>query len=100
MRHANIFLAGMSLDTVSGSKTSVFTDSFATDWQHITYKDGEQCDTTAALENQACFNANRISYFFNLTGNSANIDTACSSSLVALHLGCQGLRSGDDTMVC
>jgi len=88
------------MESVSGTKASVYTGVFSTDWQHLAYKDGEQCSTTAALGVQACFNANRISWFFNFTGNSANIDTACSSSLVALDLGCKGLRAGDEDMVC
>lgn len=87
------------METVSGSRTSVYTGSFATDWQHLAFKDGEQCETTTALGTQACFNANRISWFFDFVGNSANIDTACSSSLVALDLGCQGLLSGGEDMV-
>ncbi|MCJ1283110.1 hypothetical protein MMC26_002437 [Xylographa opegraphella] len=79
--------AGMPLSRVSGTKTSVYTGSFSTDWQHLVFKDPEQCPPTAGLGCQPCLNANRISWFFNLTGNSANIDTACSSSLVALDLG-------------
>ncbi|KAH8645577.1 hypothetical protein BGZ60DRAFT_535878 [Tricladium varicosporioides] len=90
--------AGMPLEIVSGTKTSVYTGSFTTDWSHISYKDGELSDTTTALGTQSSLNANRISWFFNFTGNSANIDTACSSSLVALDLGCQGLRRGDENM--
>lgn len=88
------------MEAVSGTKTSVYTGVFSNDWQHLVFKDGEQCPTTAALGVQACFNANRVSWFFNFVGNSANIDTACSSSLVGLDLGCQGLRSGDEDMVC
>jgi acyl transferase domain-containing protein len=69
------------------------------DWQHIQLKDAEQCDTTTALGIQPCINSNRISWFFNFTGNSANIDTACSSSLVALDLGRNGLLSGENDLV-
>ena len=43
----------------------------------------------------ACMNANRISWFFDLHGTSMNVDTACSSSLVAMDLAFQGLQSGD-----
>ncbi|PXX69497.1 Phosphopantetheine attachment site [Pseudomonas sp. LAMO17WK12:I10] len=39
--------------------------------------------------------ANRVSYFFNLTGPSLTVDTACSSSLYALHLACESLRNGE-----
>ncbi|KAF2650360.1 putative polyketide synthase [Lophiostoma macrostomum CBS 122681] len=73
--------AGLSVESVSGSKTSVYTGSFSSDWMHLAYKDGEESETTTALGVQACFNANRISWFFDLKGNSANVDTACSSSL-------------------
>lgn len=89
----------MPIETVSGTKTSVYVGSFSTDWLHLAYKDGEQCGVTTALGVQACFNANRISWFFDFTGNSANIDTACSSSLVCLDMGCQGLRTQEDEMV-
>jgi acyl transferase domain-containing protein len=43
--------------------------------------------------------ANRISWFFDLTGPSINLDSACSSSLMALDFACQGLRCGDTNMV-
>ena len=91
--------AGLPMENVSGSKTSVYTGCFCTDFKHLCYKDGEQCSTTTALGVQPCLNANRVSWFFGLTGNSANIDTACSSSLVALDIGCKGLLAGDEDMV-
>lgn len=43
--------------------------------------------------------ANRVSWFFNLKGPSMNLDSACPSSLTALHLACQGLRTGEASMV-
>lgn len=43
--------------------------------------------------------ANRLSWFFNLSGPSVNLDSACSSSMMALDLACQGLRNKDSTMV-
>lgn len=39
--------------------------------------------------------ANRVSYFFNLTGPSLTIDTACASSLTAIHMACQSIRHGE-----
>ena len=91
--------AGLPMEQVTGSKTSVYVGCFTNDWQHISFKDSEQCGTTAALGTQACFNANRVSWFFDFKGNSANIDTACSSSLVALDAGCKGLRNGEADLV-
>ncbi|PFH58775.1 hypothetical protein XA68_13217 [Ophiocordyceps unilateralis] len=90
--------AGIPMEKVSGTRTSVFSGSFSTDWQHLQYKDGEQCKTGTALGTQPSLNANRVSWFFNLTGTSANIDTACSSSLVCLDMGCRGLRSREEDM--
>ena len=39
--------------------------------------------------------ANRISYFFNLSGPSFTVDTACSSGLTALHVACQSIWAGE-----
>lgn len=42
--------------------------------------------------------ANRVSYFFNLTGPSIALDSMCSSSLTALHLACESLHKGESDM--
>ncbi|MBI4649860.1 SDR family NAD(P)-dependent oxidoreductase [Candidatus Desantisbacteria bacterium] len=47
------------------------------------------------LHTQTFSIANRISYFFNLSGPSVSMDTACSSSLYALHLACESIRRGE-----
>jgi len=88
------------MEKVAGTKTSVYTGCFTNDWQHLQFKDTERCGTTLALGAQPCVNANRISWFFNFTGNSCNVDTACSSSLVCLDMGCTGLLTRDTEMVC
>ena len=38
--------------------------------------------------------ANRVSYYFNLSGPSIAVDTMCSSSLTAIYMACQAIRSG------
>lgn len=96
---ANGSSAGLPIEKVSGTRTSVYSGVFNNDWQHLQYKDGEKCKTSTALGVQPCLFANRVSWFFNLTGNSANIDTACSSSLVCLDLACRDLLSGSEDMV-
>ncbi len=42
--------------------------------------------------------ANRVSYFFNLSGPSIAVDTACSSSTYAIHLACENIRSGESLL--
>ncbi|MCG6894417.1 MAG: SDR family NAD(P)-dependent oxidoreductase, partial [Desulfobacteraceae bacterium] len=42
--------------------------------------------------------ANRVSYFFDLTGPSLAVDTACSASLTAVHLACDSIRDGSCDM--
>ncbi|TEY39885.1 hypothetical protein BOTCAL_0448g00110 [Botryotinia calthae] len=91
--------AGLSLETVVGSKTSVYTGCFTTDWRDIYAKDPDQWPSYAATGvSTLSMCANRISWFFNLRGTSANIDTACSSSLVALDMACRDLQTGESTM--
>lgn len=93
------FVAGLPLEKVFGSKTSVYTGSFTNDWQNLSLKDAEQCSSHAGLGIEASMNANRISWFFNFKGTSFNVDSACSSSLVALDLACANLISRDTDMV-
>ncbi|PYH44100.1 polyketide synthase, partial [Aspergillus saccharolyticus JOP 1030-1] len=62
--------AGLPMEKVAGTRTSVYSGSFSTDWQQLQYKDGELAKTTTALGVQPCFNANRVSWFFDLKGSS------------------------------
>jgi acyl transferase domain-containing protein/tryptophanase/SAM-dependent methyltransferase len=39
--------------------------------------------------------ANRVSYWFNLSGPSLTLDTACSSSLTAIYLACEAIQAGE-----
>lgn len=43
--------------------------------------------------------SNRISWFFDLRGESLTLDTACSSSLYGVHLACQSLQLGETNAV-
>ncbi|KAI9644954.1 hypothetical protein NHQ30_006989 [Ciborinia camelliae] len=80
--------AGLPLEVVIGSKTSVYTGCFTTDWRDMYAKDPDQWPSYAATGVTALsMCANRISWFFNLRGASANVDTACSSSLAIVGAG-------------
>ncbi|KAL2859922.1 putative polyketide synthase [Aspergillus lucknowensis] len=92
--------AGITLSTVTGTRTSCFVGSFNADYMDLLLREPEcipmyQC--TNAGQSRA-MTANRVSYFFDLKGPSVTVDTACSGSLVALHLACQSLRTSDASM--
>ncbi|KAJ5113761.1 reducing type I polyketide synthase [Penicillium angulare] len=90
--------AGMPLEAVNGSNTSVHAGSFADDYRLMTMRDHENMPKHAATGSSISILANRISWFYNLRGPSLQLDTACSSSLIALDLACQGLRAGESNM--
>lgn len=92
--------AGLPVEHVSGSKTAVYTGCFTNDWKDLYSKDPEYRLSHAITGLMPSIFANRLSWFFNFKGPSANIDTACSSSLVALDLACKGLANKDINMVC
>ncbi|KAM7215919.1 lovastatin nonaketide synthase [Rhypophila decipiens] len=87
--------AGWPMDKVEGSSTSVHVGVMTADYSDIQMRDPDTLPTYAATGTARSILANRISYFFDLTGPSVMVDTACSSSLVALHQAIQCLRSGD-----
>ncbi|KAK1726269.1 uncharacterized protein BDZ83DRAFT_616985 [Colletotrichum acutatum] len=88
--------AGVTLDRLRGSQTSVHVGSMSNDYGVIQARDPETMPKYNATGAHApSIIANRVSYVLDLKGPSVTIDTACSSSLVALHQAVQGLRAGD-----
>lgn len=87
------------MQQVVNSRTSVHTGSFGDDYKSFSIRDPQAGGQYAASSISANMLANRISWFFNLRGESINMDTACSSTLVAFHTACQGLRNGAADMV-
>lgn len=92
--------AGLVPERLAGSNTSVFVGLYIHDYQHIQLDAsarnliGAQMTTGTAMS----IAANRISYVFDLRGESAALDTACSSSLVAVHHACETLWNGQATL--
>ncbi|KAI9648917.1 hypothetical protein NHQ30_001483 [Ciborinia camelliae] len=90
--------AGIPLDKISGSRTSVFTGCFTDDYKMMFASDPEQFSQYGMTGVSASILANRLSWFFNLLGTSTSVDAACASSLLGIDLACQSLLSGDSAM--
>ncbi|KAF2022424.1 hypothetical protein BU24DRAFT_338244 [Aaosphaeria arxii CBS 175.79] len=90
--------AGIPMDSLRGSKTSVHVGCFTGDYHLMQCKDPDTMPTYHATGNSSAILANRISWFFDLKGPSVMMDTACSSSLVALDQACQALRQNQTSM--
>lgn len=87
--------AGLPLDQLQGSLTSVWVGLMNGDFADIQVRDLETLPTQHATGTHRSILSNRVSYFFDVRAPSMTIDTACSSSLVALHQAVQSLRSGE-----
>lgn len=87
--------AGIRLEDLKGSDTSVHTGCFTNDYLHQMLKDPEQLPTYAAIGATLSMLANRLSWFYDLRGPSVNLDSACSSSAMAIDQACQLLRQGE-----
>ncbi|PYH68553.1 type I polyketide synthase [Aspergillus vadensis CBS 113365] len=90
--------AGLPIEQVAGSKTSVFAGSFCSDYHMLQIKDPLNVPKNATAGTGRNMIANRISWFYDFLGPSATVDTACSSSLMAVDLTCQSIWGGDAAM--
>lgn len=68
------------------------------DYHNVLAKDIDATPRYLATGTPMCMAANRLSYFFNLSGPSVSVDTACSSSMAALHQAVRTLQHGDSNM--
>ena len=87
--------AGITLDEINGSQTSVFCGCFTNDYNSMTVKDLTQYPKYSVTGTGNAILSNRISYCYNLHGPSMTLDTACSSSLVCFHLGNKSLQNAE-----
>ncbi|KAI0424987.1 hypothetical protein F5Y09DRAFT_347142 [Xylaria sp. FL1042] len=87
--------AGLTIESLRGSSTSVFVGLMCDDWSGLMTRDWDSYPTYASTGMGRSIMSNRISYFFDWHGPSMTIDTACSSSLVAVHQAVQTLLSGE-----
>ncbi|KAL9045279.1 MAG: hypothetical protein Q9214_001655, partial [Letrouitia sp. 1 TL-2023] len=90
--------AGMSMESIAGSNTSVYVGSSSRDYEALLFRDPEVPAKYVGTGIGTALLANRISWFYDLRGPSVALDTACSSGLTAVHLACQSLRSHESRM--
>ncbi len=87
--------AGILPSTLQGTRTGVFVGASNADYSRLLQQAGLDVEAHHGVGSSLAILANRISYFFDLSGPSLLVDTACSSSLVALHMAVRSLRSGE-----
>ncbi|OTA81899.1 hypothetical protein M434DRAFT_37315 [Hypoxylon sp. CO27-5] len=85
--------AGIAMNSVAGSSTSVYTGSFGLDYGIQLNRDAEFPPSHAGLGFGISMLANRLSWFFDFRGPSIGLDSACSSSAMAIDIACQALRN-------
>lgn len=90
--------AGLSIQDVAGSNTSVFAGSFFHDYSELHMRDPETLPRALLVSTGAAMAANRLSHFYDLRGQSMTIDTGCSTTLTAFHQACQSIHAGDSDM--
>ncbi|KAH7381320.1 polyketide synthase-like protein [Phaeosphaeria sp. MPI-PUGE-AT-0046c] len=89
--------SGVTLEKISGTRTSCFVGCFTKDYEEMQRRDMELAPKYQSTGASQTMLSNRLSYFFNLKGPSVSLDTACSSGLVAVHLACQSLQLGESS---
>ena len=109
--------AGIPLDDFKGTNTAVFAGlSLITaniqvalwltsrsgmegcDYHTVLARDLDATPRYLATGTPTCMAANRVSYFFDLSGPSISVDTACSSAMAALHQAVRTLQHRDSKM--
>jgi Polyketide synthase modules and related proteins len=98
LRRLLIPTAGITLQDIAGSNTSVFAGCFFRDYYESLLRDPDSLPRFFLLGIGATMASNRLSHFFDLRGPSMTVDTGCSTTLTALHQACQSLRTGESDM--
>ncbi|KAK5575031.1 hypothetical protein RB653_010286 [Dictyostelium firmibasis] len=88
--------AGIDPMKLRASNTSVFVGCSSSEYRESNVNQNEQY--LNIFGTYAHGTANRISYCFDLRGESMTVDTACSSSGVAVTLGRQSILSGNSDL--
>jgi acyl transferase domain-containing protein len=78
-----------------GANIGVFAASDKSEYYNSAAQDLPTASIFTATGVNPCMFANRLSYFFGLTGPSIAVDAACASSCSAIHQACQAILAGD-----
>ncbi|KAL8420676.1 hypothetical protein RB594_003459 [Gaeumannomyces avenae] len=87
--------AGYGLADLAGRRVGVFVGSGLHEYSERMGDDVFATKTFTATGLAPCMLANRISYFFDISGPSIVLDAACASSVYAAHQACSAIRNGD-----
>lgn len=87
--------AGIEPSSLKGSNAGVFIATLSDDYGKLVFSNPDLVEAYSGSGTAHSMVANRLSYFYDLSGPSLAVDTACSGSLVALHLAAQSLKSNE-----
>ncbi|KAL6701443.1 putative polyketide synthase [Trichoderma pleuroticola] len=90
--------AGLTMEQVAGSQTSVFAGVFTHDYHEALVRDEDRLPRFMLVGTWNPMSSNRISHFFDFRGASMTLETGCSTTLVALHQAVQSLRNREADM--
>ncbi|KAI1412497.1 putative FSP1 [Hypoxylon sp. FL1857] len=90
--------AGLPLEQIAGSNTSVFAGVFVHDYNESIMRDEDNIPRFLYTGTGPAMASNRVSHFFDFRGASMTLNTGCSTTLVALHQAIQTLRTGESDM--
>jgi acyl transferase domain-containing protein len=90
--------AGLAMNDVIGSNTSVYAGSFFKDYHDAGLRDVTTLPRFFLVGVGSAMASNRLSHYFDLRGASMSIDTGCSTTLTALHQACNDLRNRESNM--
>lgn len=85
--------AGINQADLKGKNIDVYVGAFSNDYGKLVDKSEYKYDPNAVAGNDNAMLANRLSYFFNLKGESEVIDSACSSALVCIYRAVESIRN-------
>jgi acyl transferase domain-containing protein len=75
--------AGIPLERLRGSDTSVIVAAFGRDYERMGFQDLQESNKSQMTGTGDAIMANRISYFLDIHGSSLTLDTGCVSRLLA-----------------